>query len=42
MRQPKGELGARAMRMLLDLVADPEAAPASVQIQAELVVRNSA
>ena len=42
MRQPKAELGARAMRMLLDLVGDPEAAPASVQIQAELVIRNSA
>jgi len=36
------ELGARAMRILLDLVEEPGAVAASAQIGAELVVRSSA
>jgi LacI family transcriptional regulator len=41
-RQPKAELGARAMRMLLNLVDDPDTAPETLQIRAELVIRGSA
>lgn len=42
MHQPKAELGARAMLTLLSLVDDPDAAPETVQMKAELVVRGSA
>ncbi|MGC9361137.1 MAG: LacI family DNA-binding transcriptional regulator [Anaerolineae bacterium] len=41
-RQPKSELGARAMLTLLSLINDPDTAPATVQMRAELVVRGSA
>jgi LacI family transcriptional regulator len=42
MRQPKAELGARAMRLLLGLIREPEAVASSEQMRAELVVRSSA
>jgi len=42
MRQPKAELGARAMLTLLSLIEDPGVAPGTVQMRAELVVRGSA
>lgn len=41
-RQPRHRLGEAAVRLLLDEVADPTAAPRQIEFQPELVVRSSA
>ncbi|MHB0857038.1 MAG: LacI family DNA-binding transcriptional regulator [Anaerolineae bacterium] len=41
LRMPKYQIGARAMELLLALLADPELVPEAVRLDAELVVRGS-